>query len=359
MRRFFLIPLVIVIVVGLVLGGCTKPAPAPTPSPSPAPTQEPIVLTYHHVDSLLSSTHQLGHKEWAEDVERVTRGRVKIKFYPSSTITTFDQYYDATIADIVDIAWGFSTALPGRFPLLDIATLPMLGFENGKMGSECVWKLYEESPEIQKELSDVKVLLLHTSDVRPLCTVSKPISTLEDMKGLKIRSAAGGEARIVEALGGTAVLSAPGDIFQNLEKGVIDGDTMEYSGQISFGLIDVTKYFTDAKLDVVVFILGMNKEKWNSLPPDIQEAIMSVSGAEGAKHFGTNFDRNGYEALAKIVRTPGKEFIILSPEERARWAELAGPIQEDYVAKLESEGLPGREILAKIKSLIKEYKGAK
>jgi TRAP-type C4-dicarboxylate transport system substrate-binding protein len=87
----------------------------------------------------------------------------------------------------------------------------------------------------------------------------------------------------------------------------------------------------------------MNKQKWESLPKDIQQAITSVSGLEGSKFWGKNYFDTPEGAVIEAVKKAGYPMIryTVPPEEVERWSKVAGePIWKEWVKKMESKGYP-------------------
>ena len=111
---------------------------------------------------------------------------------------------------------------------------------------------------------------------------------------------------------------------------------------------------------LATFAMIMNKEKWESLPPDIQAAIMSVSGAEGAAFGGQTAwaPEVGKEVQAKIAKEGQKlERVALDPGELERWKEIGGkPLWDKWVTDMEAKGLPGQKILDGTLKLAEKYK---
>jgi TRAP-type C4-dicarboxylate transport system substrate-binding protein len=93
----------------------------------------------------------------------------------------------------------------------------------------------------------------------------------------------------------------------------------------------------------------MNKAKWASLPKEVQDAIMKISGLEGSKFWGKNFFDSAKQAAIDKAKENKINIVPteLSPEERKRWVEVGGkPIWEQWVAKMEKDGRPeARKIL--------------
>jgi len=278
---------------------------------------------------------------WLQQLEQATGGRVKIQAYHGQTLAKAKDLWNATKTGIADIGWICHGYYPNLTPLSDVISLPALPFETGEKGSEVMWKLYEQFPEIQNEFKDVKVLLFYTSEPYTLITRDKPVKTLEDLKGLKIRMVGGPPTEMVKALGGVPLLVPMTDAYISLQKGVADGMGTPWEAIHTYRFYEVVNYYTQVPFPAVYFSIVMNKDTWNSLPSDIQDAIMSVSGLTGSKFWGRNFFDNAKSvALEKIqVSGNGDHIYSLSPEERERWLEIGGkPIWAEWVKRMEENG---------------------
>ena len=129
-----------------------------------------------------------------------------------------------------------------------------------------LWKLYEKFPSIRKEFADVQPLMLWTSNPYFLLTTKKQVKTLEDLKGMKIRVTGGPPTEQIKALGAVPTPIPMPDIYQALDKGVIDGMGAPWEAIHGFRLYEVAKYYTMVPLSAVYFSLCTNKQKWKSLP---------------------------------------------------------------------------------------------
>lgn len=319
---------------------------------------KPITLTFanQNPDTSWSGMNAIG--PWAKQVEKATDGRVKIQIYYSQTLTKGKDTWGATKAGIADIGWCFHGYWPGMTPTADVISLPALPFKTAEKGSEVLWKLYDKYPSIQKEFADNKVLLLFTSNPYILITSKKPVQKMEDIKGMKIRMSGGPPTDMLKALGGTPMLIPMPENYISMQKGVIDGMGAPWEAIHGFRLYEVAKYYTATPFPAVYFSIAMNKNKWNKLPKDIQDAIMSVSGLKGSKFWGRNFFDTAKDGVMKKVESVGKtiEVYELPEEERQRWLEKAGkPIWEKWVKTMQSKGISNaQEILDTTVVLSKE-----
>jgi TRAP-type C4-dicarboxylate transport system substrate-binding protein len=280
---------------------------------------------------------------WVKKVEDATKGKVKIEVYYSQTLAKGPDIWNAVKSGIADMGWCFHGYWPGMTPLADVITLPSLPFKTAEKGSEVLWKLYEKFPQIRNEFKDVHVLQLWTSAPYFLITTKKQVKTLEDLKGMKIRVTGGPPTDQMKALGAVPMLIPMPDNYISLQKGVIDGMGAPWEAIYAFRLYEVVKYYTIVPLSAVYFSMSVNKQKWNSLPKDIQQAIASVSGLDAAKFWGHNFFDTAEEGVMERVKAGGYEMIkyVVPPEELDRWTKVAGkPIWTDWVKKMESKGHP-------------------
>ncbi len=296
-------------------------------------------FAHQNPDTGWSSIHCVD--PWLRSVEEATGGRVKIQAYYGQTLAKGKDLWNATKMGITDIAWCFHGYWPNMTPLTDVVSLPALPFRTAEKGSETLWKLYEKFPEIQNEFKDVKVLLFYTSEPYSLITRGKQVKSIEDLKGMKIRMTGGPPTDMVKALGAVPMLIPMPDNYISLQKGVIDGMGVPWEAIHVFRFYEVVDYYTEVPFPAVYFSIAMNKNKWNSLPKDIQDAIMSVSGLEGSKFWGRNFfDAMKAETLKKL-QTEGQagNVIQLSEAECERWLEVGGkPVWNRWVKDMESKG---------------------
>ena len=295
---------------------------------------------------------------WVKKVEEATKGKVKIDVFYSQTLVKGPDIWNAVKTGVADMGWCFHGYWPDMTPLSDVITLPSLPFIKAEKGSEVLWKLYERFPAIQREFKDVHVCQLWTSHPYLLITSKKQVKTIEDLKGMKIRTTGGPPTEQMKALGAIPVLIPMPDNYQSLDKGIIDGMGAPWEAILSFRLYEVVKYYTIVPTCAVYFSMSMNKQKWESLPKDIQDAITSVSGLEAAKFWGRNFFDTAEEGVDEQIKQGGYQMIkyTVPPDELARWTKVAGePLWNEWVKKMEGKGRPeAQQVLSATLDLLKK-----
>lgn len=285
---------------------------------------------------------------WVKQVEEATKGRVKLEVYPSQTLVKGIDMWRGVRSGIADIGWCVQSYWPDQTPLSDVIALPALPISSAEKGSEALWKLYEKYPSIQKEYGDIKPLVLWTATPFMLLSNKKQVKTLDDLKGMKIRVVGGPSIAWAKSVGAVPTPMPMPDVYQSLERGVIDAAGTPWEAVHGFRLFEVGQYYTILPLSVAYFSLCANKAKFDSLPADVKEQIMSVSGLAGSKFWGRNFfdtaEKEVY-ARAKAANRPIDRYDF-PPDEMAKYRKSAEPQWEAWVSQMEAKGhKEAREIL--------------
>jgi len=277
---------------------------------------------------------------WAQEIEKRTNGRIKITMLPGATLTQADKCYDGVVKGISDIGSSVLSYTRGRFPLMEVVELP-LGYKSAVQATNLVNAIYKKFKP--KELDDTKPMYFMSHGPGVIHT-KKPVNKLEDLKGMKLRSS-GTVAKISGALGAVPVAMPQTETYDALSKGIVDGVMSPVEVLQGWKFAEVTEYTT---LDYgtaygLGFFIVMNKEKWNSLPADIQKIIEQIN-EEWINKAGKAYDDQDTDAN-KFALEHGHKFIKLAPEEQARWNKAVEKLNDEYVQAMKAKHLPGDEVL--------------
>jgi TRAP-type C4-dicarboxylate transport system substrate-binding protein len=288
--------------------------------------------------------------EWGKEIEKRTNGRVQVTVFPGGTLTPADKCYDGVVQGISDVCMTVASYTMGKFPLSEVLDLPLgskTGFNATKLANEFFNKF---NP---KEFNDVKMMYLMAHGPGIIHTSKTPVRKLEDMKGLKIR-ATGTTAKIVAALGATPVGMPMPETYDALSKGVAEGVVCPFEALKGWKLGEVTKYSTQdyGAAYNLLFLIVMNKAKWNSIKPADQKTIMQINKEWIVKH-GKNWDAIDTEAI-DIIKARGNEIIPLSKEENAKFAKAVQPMFDTYVKEKKEKGLPAAAALKFCQDRVKQ-----
>jgi len=313
-----------------------------------APATKVIELSFSHHEPAESWFNKL-FMDFATEIEKRTNGQVKITVYPGAALLKPNQVYEGIIKGVADIGTSTCSYTPGRFPLTEVIDLP-IGTRSSWQGSHIAWEIYKKFQPT--EFEEAKLLYLWTSPSSHINT-KKPVNKLEDMKGLKIRCAPGARP-MMDALGAVPIGIPISDTYTGLERGTFDGTLGPYQVLKSFRLAEVIKYTTEAYFYAGYWFVSMNRDKWNSLSPELKKIFEEVS----EKFVDISGRRNDEADLVgkALSLSLGNKVITLPSEELARWDEHFRPILDKWVAEKEAKGFPARAALNEVFSLQKKYK---
>jgi len=287
--------------------------------------------------------------DWAKEIEKRTNGQVVITVFPGGALTKANQCYDGVVKGITDIGMSCFAYTRGRFPVMEAVDLP-LGYPDGLVASKVVNAFYQKIKPL--ELSDVQVMYLHAHGPGILHT-KKPVQKLNDLTKMKIRST-GLSTKIVEALGAIPVAMPQGSTYESLQKGVVEGTFGPMEVLKGWRQAEVIRYSTNCKqigYTTAMFIV-MNKNKWNSLPQDIQNIILQVNKEWIGVH-GKAWDE--LDEQGKKFTLQHKNLIFdLSEDEAERWKKAVEPLLYDFIDKLKAKNLPGKEYIDLLTKMIAE-----
>lgn len=288
-------------------------------------------------------------QEWVDLVAKKSGGKIKITVFPNGQLGPAPRMYDLARTGQADISWFVHGFTPGRFPLTDISNMPYL-FGSGEIGSKTL-----NEPEIRaildKEHPGVHVMQLYTHEPGNVNTTEKPVHTVEDLKGLRIRFASPAVREFIAQLGGTPVGVPAPLIVENMQKGTLEGAFIDYGGAgIAFRMGPVTKYTTELYAYVVSFGTVVNDRTWNALGADGQKILTDAmnelgGGAEAGRRFDS-IDAPGKNAMIKA----GTQIITLSPAEQAKFHKAGADVTERVLADLEKKGHPARKVYGMMQS---------
>lgn len=290
---------------------------------------------------------------WARELEACTNGKVAVEIYPGGTqLGNVAKQQEQVLAGVVDIAHGLTGLPRGRFPRTSVIDLPFLT-ESADAATRTLWALYPDA--LASEYEGLEVLALHAHNGGLIHTRDRKVESLEDLQGLRIRTPSPAISMMLESLGAVPQGMPPGQVYENLQKGVIDGTVFPWDPVRSFRLAEVLNHHLDARVYTVSFFFVMNQRRYDGLPDDVKACVDRLSGDALIARFGDWWDAWDAPGLA-AAKERGNEITVLSDEERQRWREALQPMVDAYLTQLESEGVDNaREIHARAQALAEKF----
>lgn len=279
---------------------------------------------------------------WGKEVAEKSGGRLSLRVFPSMQLGGKPpELYRQMARGLSDITFTLPGYTSADFPLMALSELPGMA-RDAFDGTRKLWqhlKFFTDG-----EMKDSRPLVMWTGDAAAVMTRSKPVRRLEDMKGLKIRTPSSAQSESLVALGATPIDMPAGQIYNAIERGVVDGALISMAGAIDFKLLEVCRHYTiDIPVGRSPFIINMNKARYERLPADLKRIIDETTGLETSLKATASIQKHSDEAVAAARKD--KEVIVLSAEEQRRWVEAFKPLIRSQAAAAEKTGVPARAFL--------------
>ncbi|HRM68412.1 TRAP transporter substrate-binding protein [Thauera phenylacetica] len=324
-------------------------------SSTAAQSQEVILKVSH-----MWPTAALGHRQivpWCEKIAAESDNRMKCQIYPAMQIGgTPAQVYQQVVDGIADIGWTLPGYNPGRFPSVEVFELPFMS-RKAETTSRALWEYYERYGA--GDFAQVKPLAFHVHDNGQAHNNRHPIRTMADFKGLKMRAPTRLTNRMLSQLGASAVGMPMPAVVEAVSKGVVDGYLLPWEIVPAMKLHELTRYHSETAagepaLYTAVFVLAMNKARYEGLPPELKRVIDANSGVALSAAIGRAWDESAAPARQLAVGN-GNQFNSIPASETASWRAVGDKIAVEWVGEVTAKGYPGQEMLDEARRLLAKH----
>jgi len=279
---------------------------------------------------------------WGKEIAEKSGGRLNLRVFPSMQLGGKPpELYKQMVRGLSDITFTLPGYTSADFPLMSLSELPGMA-TSSEEGTRKMWqhmKFFTDG-----EIKESKPLVIWTGDAAAVMTRSKPVRRLEDMKGMKIRTPSSAQSEQLIALGATPIDMPAGQIYNSIERGVVDGALISMAGAIDFKLLEVCRHFTiDVPVGRSPFTINMNLARYQKLPADLRKIIDDTTGLGLSLRAAANIQKHSDDAVAAARRD--KEVIALSADEQRRWTAAFVPMIRAQLAATEKPGVPARDFL--------------
>lgn len=281
---------------------------------------------------------------WIAEVAKVTQGRVKIETMPKVVGSVPGQYDVARDgqADIVVFSNGYT---PGRFDILEIGELPFMGDKTEIFGP-ALHRFYTKHTAQYGEYKGVHPLSVFVVAAPQLFNSKRPLRSVADFKGMKIRSNSQGTTTALSLLGAVPVSKPATETYELMASGVLDGTVMPPESILPFKLVEKSNYGTiiPGALTNSILTLAINEDKWKSLSQEDRDAITKISGEVFARNIGLAYIA-GNEATWDAMKKAGKSVETANPAMVAEMTKLLKPMEASWAEKARKKGVAQPEKL--------------
>jgi TRAP-type C4-dicarboxylate transport system substrate-binding protein len=318
---------------------------------------KPIVLKYASGLNMNHPHSIEGDQFFIKRAEELSNGKLKFEFYPEAQLGEISDASSTIGTGVADISLIIPSYESGKMPMSNAFTLPFMT-PNGDVATKAFWEFINNPSSIAHEIdfkrNGIKPLYASVFPPYELVTRNKPIKSLDDLKGLKIRNPGGAQEFIVKEMGATPVHVVNAEQYIAIERGTIDGGLYELPFILSLKLDEVTNYLTtNANITVAPMLVGMNADKFNSLPKELQDVLIQA-GEETNENIAEKGDEYKKESIDTFVEN-GLEAVELTPEQIEEIKEETQPVYDIWVEQMEGQGLPGKQALEEARAILEKY----
>ncbi|MEW9673831.1 TRAP transporter substrate-binding protein [Ammoniphilus sp. 3BR4] len=339
-----------VLSVGLSLGmamisGCSSDSASSPKAPNVQQNQEKIVMKYSHgVGATLDDPHQWTAVKFKELVEKYSNGKVEVQIYPAGQLGSEARgFQDVQSRVIQATSLAVNNASPFA-PSLGFFDLPYL-FKNRDEFNTVIDKLWDPLNEQMIKESGNRAIIWFDQGFRVITNSKKPIESMDDLHGLKIRVPQNPMMiGAFQAWGGEPTPISWDETFPALQQQVVDGQENPYTVIYNSKFQEVQKYITDINYKMWIGPVVVNEQWLQSLPEDVREAIIRA-GKEASLAEREFIQKMEQDTLKKL--TDAGMVHLGTPKDEGAWMEKAMATWPQYYEKI-----GGTEMLEKVMGVI-------
>ena len=313
-----------------------------------------VTLRFQHFVSPNSANPAHFIEPWAEKVEKESGGRIKVEIYPFMQLGgTAPEQYDLIVDGVIDGGWVIPGYQAGRFPETEVLELPFMVTKSAEEASVAAWTFTQKY--LTDDFADVHLIAAHMHGRGLIHMKGDAPETVDDLQGKKLRGPSRPATLLLEKLGAVPIGMPVPQFPEALSKGVLDGGVITWEMSPSLKLDELTDSHTDVAGDKslynLFFIWGMNKDVYDSLPEDLKAVIDANSGLETSAWAGRAHDTGDAEGRA-VMEAAGNQIATLSEEETAHIRELGDEVIDEWIADMDTKGLPGQQLVDDARAMV-------
>jgi TRAP-type transport system periplasmic protein len=306
-------------------------------------------LTY---STTYTPTHPYGKadEEWIARIHEQTNGRVEITAFWGGSLINSREGIDELNAGVADMSYIAPIYASSGYDLNRLTPQFFYGYNDARDVLKVYMALWDEYPQYTEELEGAQVLGYNVGTPMHLMLREKPFTQVSDLAGLRIRSA-------VDYIGALATAGAEGvtmpmtDTYPSLQRGVLDGVIAPYEALKSLSFAEVIKYYSELPHSRGAYpSRAMNADAWASLPEDIQQVFLD--NIEWLTDRTYDLAQESEDVGRAHGESLGVTFNSVDPAVVAEYSQAFEPAALETAEQLDAAGLPGTEILNKIRAAL-------
>lgn len=292
-----------------------------------------------------SSPMSKGLEMWKEKVESGTQGRVKIELYHSSQLYKDNEVVPAVQKRSIEMGLVVASQFSAYDPNFEIFDVPGV-FQSYKQAIKALdGELGRNLGERLRRLG-VHPLYWAQQGFVEIATTRRPINTVADLKGLKLRVHSKELARMAQLVGAAPTTIAASEVSTALTQGTVDGLTTSISSYNARKWFEGAPNITTSRFGLIAIVVIINNDLWNGLPQDVKAVLTQASQATGA--YATESVLKEEQEIIDRLRKGGVKVTQFDAAARAEFDANTQPMYEEFY---KSAGNNGRELVKYVRSV--------
>ena len=327
------------IVTGLAALAVAAPAAAQVTlnASSWLPPQQPVTVTM---------------RDLCQDMQKATAGRVRCNVLPKHPIAP-PQTWDAVQSGVIDLSFGTHGYVPGRFTVAEAIEFPFMG-DSARVNSIAYQRVFERSLAKYEEHKGWVPLTMFTHGPGTLFNTRRPVASLQDLQGMKLRVGSPIVIDIMNALGAVPMLKPVSEVYEMLSSGIADGTAITQDSPRALKFVPLIKHATyiPGGLYTQSFAWIANPAKWNQISAADRKLIQPLLGEALARRTGGNWDRAD-ESATQEMRAAGVAIVTASPAFVAEIKARVEPLEKAWIeGKAKPKGIDGAAVIKALRDEI-------
>ena len=286
------------------------------------------------------------------DLEERSGGRIKVVPYFAESMSKISECFETVKTGLADLTEVALLNAPGQFPFHERAWDALDPARVSENPTTIMHQLQKEFPEVMKDFEGAKFLNSYDGVIGQFIAMSRPVTSLADLKGKKIVAFGGPTvAAKIEALGAVPVSMSPGDAYMALQQGIAEGAMTGFGMLVNRRFGDMLKHLVPVNITGVILGVAMNQDTYDSLPDDLRQVVDQT--------FGEEFTQRGTAYMSSIEYQLARQWRdemggVIHPLTDAEYEEIQtrfAALDKAWADKLTAAGLPGDNILARLREL--------
>lgn len=315
-----------------------------------------LAVTELRLASQLPDKHALGENLhlFAQEVDRLSQGQIKIKIYPASQLYSDKEMPKAIAVGAVDMGIVSLTQFAGTIPAVDLFYLPFL-FDN----QEAVLAAIAPNSPVRQPLDEAmrqtgaRVMWWQPYGSTVIMSHHE-VRTPKDLAGKKVRVFGKTVGEFITAVGAGPTLLSGAEQYLAYQRGTVDAGLSGILAIKSRKLYQLMPSITLTRHADVEFVSLINEKRWQSLTSE-QQQIISQAAVNAENQLRHDIPRLEREAEEYVAQQPNTRVIELTEQERDSWRIASAPVRHAF---LQHTGALGEQLLAAVDQVNQQIREA-